>query len=320
MNGTAPTVDDDNSLRFPSCSFNTEAYGLIHSANDLLDLWNKFVAKGFPLDEILLLLNVADEPIEIARTIDALEGCHFIKGVERRGADLKKKLSSIVNQKNSTTSLKKESVLLALTSTTDELRIAYMIAKMGYPLEFRDQNGPDFMIGGEEIKLLEAKSRFNRTHFGGTSNKSVKLTEKGIFSLLCRDAFPLLERAFGEQNTHIALVNLSHSEYGLMLPAHSNVNERKFELKNALDDALTLSRTGDDAVVLCIESSGGASEYFGLTLPRKTVVAIGSRLDEIENILRKKGKTVDFYDLAFIAQNPIDWVQGIKALSVNHSP
>jgi hypothetical protein len=195
-----------------------------------------------------------------------------------------------------------------------------MIAKMGYPLEFRDLHGPDFMIGGEEIKLLEAKSRFNRTHFGGTSNKSVKLTEKGIFSLLCRDAFPLLERAFGEQNTHIALVNLSHSEYGLMLPAHSYLNEKKFGLKKALDEALMLSRTGEDVVVLCIESSGGASEHFGLTLPRKTIEAIGSSLGEIENILRKKGKTVDFYDLAFIAQNPIDWIEWIKRLSVTHSP
>jgi hypothetical protein len=127
------------------------------------------------------------------RTIDALECCQFNKGVERRSADLKKKLSSIVKQKNSTASQKKESVLLALTSTSDELRIAYMIAKMSYPLEFRDLNGPDFTTGGEEIKLLEAKSRFNRTHFGGISSKSVKLTEKGIFSLLCRDAFPLLE-------------------------------------------------------------------------------------------------------------------------------
>jgi hypothetical protein len=169
---------------------------------------------------------------------------------EDRVCTLKKKLSSIVRQKNSTTNNIKESVLLALTSTTDELRIAYMIAKMGHPLEFRETKGPDSMIGGERIKLIEAKSRFNRTHFGGTSNKSVKLTEKGIFSLLCRDAFPLLERAFGEQNTHIALLNLSHSGYGLMLPAHSYVNERKFELKKAIDEALTLSRTGEDSVVL----------------------------------------------------------------------
>ncbi|MPZ07818.1 MAG: hypothetical protein GEU26_15630 [Nitrososphaeraceae archaeon] len=319
MNESAPTVDPDNCLRFPSCSFNTEAYGLIYSANDLVTIWKKLVANGFPLEEILSLLSIADEPIEIARTIDALESCRFIKGVEGRSADLKKKLSSIVKQKNSTTNKKKEGVLLALTSTTEELRIAYMIAKMGYHLEFRNRKGPDFIIGSEQIVLLEAKSRFNRTHFGGTSGKSAKLTEKGIFSLLCRDSVPLLKRAFSEQNTNIALVNLSHSEYGLILAAHSYANERKFELKKALDDALALSRAGEDAVVLIVESSGGTSESFGLTLPRKTIEGIGGPLGEIENILKKRGKPFDFYDLAHVAEDPIGWMQGIKASAVEHN-
>jgi hypothetical protein len=33
-----------------------------------------------------------------------------------------------------------------------------------------------------------------------------------------------------------------------------------------------------------MESSGGTSEYFGLTLPRKTVEVIGSSIGEIEII------------------------------------
>ncbi|MPZ06040.1 MAG: hypothetical protein GEU26_06415 [Nitrososphaeraceae archaeon] len=316
MNASAPTVDPDKCLRFPSCSFSTNAYGLIHSANDLVTIWKKLVANKFPLGEVLILLNTADEPIEIARTIDALESCRFIKGFEGRYIDLKKKLSSIVKQNNSTTKKKKECVLLALSTATDELRIAYMISKMGYPLEFRNRKGPDFIIGSEQIVLLEAKSRFNRKHFGGMSSKSAKLTERGIFSLLCRDSFPLLERAFSEQKTNIALVNLSHSEYGLILAAHSYANDRKFELKKALDDALALSRSGEDSVVLIIESSGGSSDYFGLMLPRKTIEAIGSPLWEIENILKKKGEPLDFYDLAHIAEEPRDWMQRVKASAV----
>lgn len=315
MNKITPIVDDDKLLRFPYCSFNTEAYGLIHSANDLVSIWQRFVVDGFPLEEILSLLNTANEPIEIARTIDALECCRLIKGVEGRSADIKQKLCGIIEQRNSTTNEKKERVLLALTSTSDELRIAYTITKMGYPLEFRKMKGPDFIIGGKVTKLIEAKSRFNRTHFGETSNKQVILTEKGIFSLLCRDAFPLSKKAFDEQGTHIALVNLSHSEYGLLLPVHSYANEREFQLKKAIDDAFSLSRTGEDAVVLYMESSGGTSEYFGLTLPRKTIETIGSSLDKIENILRRRGKPYDFYDLAFIAQNPTDWLERIKASS-----
>jgi hypothetical protein len=311
----SPTVADDNSIRFPSCTFSTEAYGLINRANDLVTIWKKLVNSGFPLDEISSLLKIADEPIEIIRTIDALECCDSIYGIERIGADLKKNLSSIITQKNTTTEEKKQKVLLALTTTTDELRIAYTIVKMGYPLEFRDREGPDFRIGNKETKLLEAKSRFNRKYVGGISDKSVRLNEKGIMSLLCRDAFPLLEEAFGEQNTHIALINLSHSEYGLLLAMHSLLNDRKFELKKAMDDALILSREEKDAVVLYVESSGGTTEYFGITLERKIIEDIGRSLDKIESILRKSGKSFDYYDVAYIAQNANDWIQGVKESS-----
>ncbi|HET7285705.1 MAG TPA: hypothetical protein VFI70_13560 [Nitrososphaeraceae archaeon] len=190
-NDSAPIVADDNSIRFPSCTFNTEAYGLIHSANNLVTIWKRLINSGFPLDWISSLLKIADEPIEIIRAIDALECCRSINGIERRSADLKDKLSTIITQKDSTTEEKKQKVLQALTTTTDELRIAYKIVKMGYPLEFRNREGPDFRIGNNETKLLEAKSRFNRKYFGGMTDKSVRLNEKGIISLLCRDAFSL---------------------------------------------------------------------------------------------------------------------------------
>jgi hypothetical protein len=147
------------------------------------------------------------------------------------------------------------------------------------------------------------------------SDKSVRLNEKGIISLLCRDAFSLLEKAFGEQNTHIALINLSHSEDGLLLAMHSLVNDRKFELKKALHDALTLSSEEKDAAVIYVESSGGITEYFGITLERKIIEDIGQSLDRIESILRKSGKSFDYYDVAYIAQNANDWLQGIKESS-----
>lgn len=314
-NDSAPIIADDNWIRFPSCTFSTEAYGIIHSAEDLVTIWKRLGRSGFPLEEISTLLKIADEPIEIIRIIDALECCHCINGIETRCNDLKKKLFTMITQKDSTTEEKKQKVLEALTTTTDEFRIAYKIVKMGYPLEFRERKGPDFRIGNKETKLLEAKSRFNRKYFGGMSDKSVRLNEKGIISLLCRDAFPLLEKAFGEQNTHIALINLSHSEYGLLLAIHSFLNGRKYELKKALDDALKLSSEEKDAAVLYVESSGGTTEYFGITLERKIIQNIGLSLDKIENILRKSGKPFDYYDVAYIAQNPNDWLQGVKELS-----
>ncbi|HET7285704.1 MAG TPA: hypothetical protein VFI70_13555 [Nitrososphaeraceae archaeon] len=124
-----------------------------------------------------------------------------------------------------------------------------------------------------------------------------------------------MEKAFDEQNTHIALINLSHSEYGLLLAMHSLLNDRKFELKKSLDDALILSREEKEAVVLYVESSGGTTEYFGITLERKIVEDIGRSLDRIESILRKSGKSFDYYDVAYIAQNSNEWLQEVKESS-----
>jgi hypothetical protein len=168
----------------------------VNSANDLIDIWKKLVNNGFPLDKVSSMLNIADEPIEIIKTIDALECCRSINGIEARRVGLKDKLSGIISQKDSTEEERRQKVLQALTTTTDEFRIAFKVVKMGYPLEFRGKKGPDFTIGDKEIKLLEAKSRFNRKHFGGTSEKSATLYENAIISLLCRDAFSLLEDAF----------------------------------------------------------------------------------------------------------------------------
>lgn len=284
----------------------------------MIAIWKKLAKCGFPLDEISSLLNTADEPVEIIKIVDALEYCNSIDGIKSRRDDLKNKLLTIISNENYIIQVKKQNVLQVLTATTDELRIGYKIAKMGYPLKFRGRKGPDFEIENKEIKLVEAKSRFNRKYSGRISDKSVKLNKKGIISLLCRDASSLLEDAFDNQNMNIALINLSHSEYVLLLAMHSLINNRNFELKKALSDALRLSDQKKEAVVLYVESSGGITEYFGLTLEREIVERIGLGLDRIENILRKSGKSFDYYDVAYLAQNANDWLEGVKQSSTEH--
>jgi hypothetical protein len=249
VDGDAPIPVDKVTLQFPSCEINVEAFGCIHNANEIVKTWNKLVEVGFPLNKILPMLKV-DEPLEIVRIVDALECCRSINGFDTRSNSIKKRLSAIISQKHSSAKERKQKVLEALTTTTDEMRIAYNILKMGYHLEFRDEKGPDFRIRGRETKMLEAKSRFNRKYVGEISKKSVRLNEVGIFSLLCRDGFSLVEEAFEEQNTSIALINLSHSEYGLLLAMHSLPNDRKFNLKKALDSALKISTEKREAAVL----------------------------------------------------------------------
>jgi hypothetical protein len=53
----------------------------VNSANDLVEAWKKLVNNGFPLDKVSSVLNIADEPIEIIKTIDALECCSSTNGM-----------------------------------------------------------------------------------------------------------------------------------------------------------------------------------------------------------------------------------------------
>ena len=59
-------------------------HDLFHIPKDLVTIWKKLVKGEFTLDEISFLLHIADAPIEIVRTIDALEYCHDIHGIEGR--------------------------------------------------------------------------------------------------------------------------------------------------------------------------------------------------------------------------------------------
>jgi hypothetical protein len=120
----------------------------------------------------------------------------------------------------------------------------------------------------------------------------------------------VLEDAFDEQKAHIALVNLSHSEYGLLLAMHSLANNIEFDLKKAFDNALALAQEDKQPVVMYVQSTGGTVDYFGTAKERKIVDDIGRGLDRIENILRKGGK--HFYDLAQIAQDLSGWLQRSK--------
>src|SRR5215216_1998700 len=85
-----PTLVGNASIRFSSCEFNVDAFGCTHSANEIVTIWNKLVKDGFPLNEILSMLRIADEPIEVVRTVDALECCRSIYDFDTRSGDLKK--------------------------------------------------------------------------------------------------------------------------------------------------------------------------------------------------------------------------------------
>lgn len=75
------------------------------------------------------------------------------------------------------------------------------------------------------------------------------------YFLSCVGMYFLLWRLLSP-NKKRALINLTHSEYGLLLAMHSLLNDRKFELNKALDSALKMSTEGKELAILYVESSG----------------------------------------------------------------
>ena len=99
----------------------------------------------------------------------------------------------------------------ALLSAIGEFRIAYCLQEVESTLEFttiKNKKYPDFRIQNykttitETSSSIEVKSRLNRSHLGELDSKPIsrsgviRINEKDVITLLCKDAFTRFEEAF----------------------------------------------------------------------------------------------------------------------------
>jgi hypothetical protein len=152
---------------------------------------------------------------------------------------------------------------------------------------FNIARGADFKLCNTGIKV-EAKSKLNRTYFGDYNPQPIGLNKEICLRLLaCAVKAGALSTAFNYQGTYIAVVNLSHSEFGDIFAAHVYENKlsdtrENYELGSALKDAVKLVNQGKKGVILYSEV---ITEYHpntigGIASEKETVEQLGVRIRE----------------------------------------
>jgi hypothetical protein len=124
-------------------------------------------------------------------------------------------------------------------------------------LTFNTGVGPDFKLCNFGIKV-EAKSKLNRTYLGDYNPQPMGLNKEICLRLLARDAVKAaaLSTAFNHRGTDIAVVSLSHSEFGDIFAAHvyennlRSYNLENYEFGSAFKDAVKLVNQGKKGVIL----------------------------------------------------------------------
>ncbi len=194
-------------------------------------------------------INILPFQIHVVRLVDAIGACEILSGFASRKNDSKERLHDITkdnrkikrrNGPNGSAKLETYSayideLLIALLSSISEFRIAYMLKKLGQTIEFTmesDSKYPDIKLQNYATSIIgptmaELKARLNRSYTGEeiqkvmNDEKIVRLSRTSLIALACKDAFTKFEEALDDQGADIALIDLSHSQYGDLLAACS---------------------------------------------------------------------------------------------------
>ena len=245
-------------------------------------------------------------PIHISRMVDAIYCAKFINGGKQRINNFKKQLCSLITESTNfpkRQSITKNKILESVITISDEFRIGYILLGLKPTLRFNTEKGPDFYIDGININLkIEAKSKLNRTYIGEIGVEEdiiIQLDESICLSLLSRDAFKsgTLSKAFEEQKTDIALINMSHSEFGDLFAAFVYTEYKGYEFDAAVDNALKLVKEGRKAVLLYSEIISKDKPYriCAISTDKETVHSIGAKLDRKEKDAKINERTPDYY-------------------------
>jgi hypothetical protein len=218
------------------------------------------------------------------------------QGGQQRMIRLRMQLCSLITEsikfpdRQATTSNK---ILEAVVTVTDEFRIAYALQNINSALIFNEEKGPDLRLNEVNITVkIEAKSKLNRKYIGEVDvneDLTIYLDESICLRLLSRDAFKsgTLDRAFDEQETDIAVINLSHSEFGDLFAAYVYALDKGYEFDAVFRDAVKLTKAGKKAVILYSEVISMDKPYRlgAISSDKETVYALG------QNWIRRKKKS-----------------------------
>jgi hypothetical protein len=201
--------------------------------------------------------------VHIIKMIDLIKYCESMVGGKEQINNLKQQLSSLVS--NAIRYPGKQAdyavqILKAIVSSNDEFQIGYILHRKNPSLTFNIAQGPDSKLCNTGIKV-EAKSKLNRTYLGDYNPQPIGLNKEICLRLLARDPVKAgaLSTAFSHHGTDIAIVGLSHSEFGDIFAAHvfeNNLrsdNQENYEFGSAFKDAVKLVNQGKKGIILFSE-------------------------------------------------------------------
>ncbi|MGH9965896.1 MAG: hypothetical protein ACRD8W_07310 [Nitrososphaeraceae archaeon] len=148
----------------------------------------------------------------------------------------------------------------------------------------------------------------NRSHLGHITDPTIPLDEITCLKLVSKDAFESgsLKRAFEDQGTDIAVMNMSHSQFGMLLAAHANgLDNTNFGLVEAFEKAIIRGRSGKKGVLLYSEQVSLEMPYSVCAIvgDKERVEDYGSELDKIVKDLKIDTDTTEgFHKLVELAR------------------
>ena len=303
-----PTIKGGN-LEFITGQVDPNILGINSSPQLLVRLWERYESMGFPLEDIaqsLYFLELNEfirswrpHPVtllaELIVLLDSIDNCKNMPGFDNRISRDKKKLKDSIKVRNKDKrSLPKNSKVYEKVYTIyNEYNTARYLDQV-VPLELTDDVGkPDFRT--KEGILIDAKMRLSNDRPAYEDAKDVRLSNNAIFSLLMKDGFAPLERTFDEQETDIAMVNLSLSPYGFMLSTSLVVDS---DFRVSVNTALDLARNNEKAVIFYTFPRGSINGIYGVGFKRSIVDSIGGNLSRIDSDFYRKGNKLCFSDFA----------------------
>ncbi|MGB6530524.1 MAG: hypothetical protein WBF33_20660 [Candidatus Nitrosopolaris sp.] len=278
-----------NNLEFETGEVDPSILGIQSSPDQIIKLWEEYETKGFPLDEIAqslyaleltVFINSWEVPsvtmlAEVIVLLESINKCKHIKGFDERVSKDKRKLLNIVESRNKDkhSFQKNKEVYEKVYALHNEYATASYIHE-NIPIELTDDDGkPDFKVIDSDI-LIDTKMRLANDKPAYKDPNDTNVTNKTIFSLLMKEGFGPLQRTFDEQNSDIAMVNLSVSSYGFMLST-GLIADKDFRF--TMTAALEMAKNKEKVVIFYTLPRGTKSSVIAnviLAPPSKLLVKV----------------------------------------------
>jgi hypothetical protein len=300
----SPTKIDDFVIEIGGLIIPLRLIGHINSADEIVGQWKLLDDEGFPmrhLSSLFVAIDYIEKPkhsiiyflpdiLHLIRLVDAIAYCKSIRNANSRINILRDEFKSLIKtalQKTEKQPYIALEIIRKIVAYADEFQIGCIMHRLYSNLVFTSGQGPDFKIDDIGIKV-EAKSKLNKSYLGSLVDPSISLDESTCMKLLSRDAYQsgILVNAFDDQNADIAVINLSHSQYGVLFAMYAyGINNKTFEVGTAINEALTNAKMHNkDMAVLYCEQVSPHQPYSicAVTIDRDQIEKYGFTLYKLE--------------------------------------